>query len=34
MDGKMKKKIGNTSFTPTFPARSSASCLRRTRKKS
>ena len=24
----MKKKIGNTSFTPTLPARSSASCLR------
>ena len=29
MDGKMKKKIGNTSFTPTLPARSSASCRRR-----
>ena len=25
----MKKKIGKTSFTPTLPARSSASCLRR-----
>src|ERR1035438_6379581 len=34
MDGNMKKKIGNTSLTPTLPARSSASWRRRTRKKS
>src|ERR1035437_7807840 len=34
MDGKMKKKIGNTSLAPTLPARSSASWRRRTRMKS
>src|SRR5579885_2594033 len=34
MAGRMQKKIGNTSFTLTFAARSSASCRRRTRMKS
>ncbi len=31
-EGRQKKKIGNTSFTPTFPARSSASWRRRMRR--